>query len=309
MKQDQIRNIVVVIAVALSGLIGIQIYWISNAIELEKDRISRGASEALGEVVDKLERHEMLTKIRSHQEAQYLFIEGEEGPSFPPDDSLVEYVVKKNIERKEDLIEMRIEEERGEQRSEKTITYSLEDLPYNTDFEDELSLQMITADSIELELTHANEEINRDLGQLRERLKTKKAFLGDIVKSLIEVNINQPINERIDPDIVDSLLRISLQKRGLSLSYEMGVFDQEGEMVFGSEDHEDPLRASVSNARLFPNDVIQVPFFLRVYFPNQSGYIFNNLWGLLLVSLILLLALIWTSYYSVRTIFYSKAEQ
>ena len=306
MKQDQIRNIVVVIAVALSGLIGIQIYWISNAIELEKDRISRGASEALGEVVDKLERHEMLTKIRSHQEAQYLFIEGEEGPSFPPDDSLVEYVVKKNIERKEDLIEMRIEEERGEQRSEKTITYSLEDLPYNTDFEDELSLQMITADSIELELTHANEEINRDLGQLRERLKTKKAFLGDIVKSLIEVNINQPINERIDPDIVDSLLRISLQKRGLSLSYEMGVFDQEGEMVFGSEDHEDPLRASVSNARLFPNDVIQVPFFLRVYFPNQSGYIFNNLWGLLLVSLILLLALIWTSYYSVRTIFIQK---
>ncbi|NQV52874.1 MAG: HAMP domain-containing histidine kinase [Flavobacteriales bacterium] len=306
MKQDQIRNIVVVIAVALSGLIGIQIYWISNAIELEKDRISRGASEALGEVVDKLERHEMLTKIRSHQEAQYLFVEGEEGPAFPPDDSLVEYVVKKNIERKEDLVEMRIEEERGEQRSEKTITYSLKDLPYNTDFEDELSLQMITADSIELELTHANEEINRDLGQLRERLKTKKAFLGDIVKSLIEVNINQPINERIDPDIVDSLLRISLQKRGLSLAYEMGVFDQEGEMVFGAEDHEDPLRASISNARLFPNDVIQVPFFLRVYFPNQSGYIFNNLWGLLLVSLILLLALIWTSYYSVRTIFIQK---
>lgn len=306
MKQDQLRNIVVVIAVALSGLIGIQIYWIGNAIELEKDRITRGASAALSEVVEMLERHEMLTKIRSHQEAQYLFVEGEDGPAFPPDDSLVEYVVRKNIERKEDLLEMHTEEERGDQRSEKTITYSLDDLPFNTDFEDELRLQMITADSINLKLEHASDEVNRDLGQLRERLKTKKAFLGDIVKSLIEVNINQPINERIDPDVVDSLLRLSLQKRGLNLYYEMGVFDQEGEMVFGSDEHEESLRASVSNARLFPNDVIQVPFFLRLYFPNESGYIFNNLWGLLLVSLVLLLALIWTSFYSVKTIFLQK---
>lgn len=308
MKQDQLRNIVVVIAVALAGLIGIQIYWITNAIELEKDRISRGASEALAEVVEQLERYETLTKIRSHQEAKYLFIEedGVTEPVFPPEDSLIEYVIKKNIEREEDMVAMRIEEERGDQRSEKTITYSVDDLPLTTDFEDELRLEMITADSIQLELEHQAAELNKDAQSLRERLQTKKAFLGDIVKSLIEVNINEPIDERIDPRIVDSLLQICLEKRGLKLYYEVGIFDQEGGMVFGSDEHEKPLRASTSTARLFPNDVIQVPYFLRVYFPNQGGYIFQNIWMLLLVSLTLLIALIWTSYYSIRTIFHQK---
>ena len=306
MKQDQLRNIVIVIAVALIGLIGIQIFWISNAIDLEKDRIRRGASEALAEVVDLIERHETLTKIRSHQEAQYLFVEGEDGQSFPPDDSLMEFVVKRNIERKEDVVEMKVEEEHGGQRSEKTVTYSVDDLPFNTDLEDELRLEMFTADSIQLELEHRVDDVNRDLDQLRERLKSKKTFLGDIVRSLIEVNINQPIDERVDPRIVDSLLHLALEKRGLSLKYTMGVFDQEGEMVFGPEEFETSLRASTSSARLFPNDVIQVPYFIKLHFPNQGGYIFNSLWVLLLVSLILLIALVWTSYYSVRTIFYQK---
>jgi two-component system phosphate regulon sensor histidine kinase PhoR len=306
MKQDQLRNIVIVIAVALLGLVGIQIYWITNAVTLEKDRISRGASEALAEVIDLLEHHEMLTKIRSHQEAKYLFIEDDPNGVFPPDDSLVQYALKKNIERLEDRVEVRVHEESGEMMAEKTITYPLDDLPMHVDLEDELKLEMFSADSINLELDHGNELLNKDLDQLRERLKSKKAFLGDIVKSLIEVNLNQPIDERIDPRIVDSLVQLSLQKRGLELNYELGVFDQEGNMVFGDEQSEADLRASRVTARLFPHDVIQVPFFIRVSFPNQGRYILHNLWVLLLVSLILLLALIYASYYSVKTIFLQK---
>lgn len=308
MNHQQLRNIVIVIAIALSGLIGIQIYWITNAIELERDRISRGASEALNEVVDLIERHEMLTKIRSHQEAKYLFIQEDSGgeSSFPPDDSLVQYAMTRNIERVGDKVTVKVEEENGDQKAQKTITYSVNDLPFTRNFEDELSLRMITADSIELELDHPQDPLNRDIQRLRERVNTKKAFLGDIVKSLIEVDVNQPIDERVDPRIVDSLLQICLNKHGLSLEYEIGVFDQGGEMVFGHDEFENKLRESISSARLFPNDVIQVPYSLRLYFPNESGYILNNLWALLAVSLVLVIALIYTSYNSIRTIFLQK---
>lgn len=308
MNHQQLRNIVIVIALALSGLIGIQIYWITNAIDLERDRISRGASEALNDVIDLVERHEMLTKIKSHQEAKYLFIEEENSDetAFPPDDSLVQYVMSRNIERVGDKVTVKVEEENGDQKAQKTITYSVNDLPFAKNFEDELSLRMITADSIDLELQHATDPLNEDVQSLRERVNTKKAFLGDIVKSLIEVDVNQPIDERIDPLIVDSLLKIALKRHGLTLHYEMGVFDQSGEMVFGADEHENKLRESTSSARLFPNDVIQIPYFLKLYFPNESGYILNSLWALLAVSLVLVIALIWTSYNSIRTIFLQK---
>ena len=308
MNHQQLRNIVIVIALALAGLIGIQIYWITNAIDLERDRISRGASEALNDVVDLVERHEMLTKIKSHQEAKYLFIEDENSDetSFPPDDSLVQYVMSRNIDRVGDKVTVRVEEENGDQKAQKTITYSVNDLPFAKNFDDELSLRMITADSIDLEREHKMDPLNTDVQSLRERVNTKKAFLGDIVQSLIEVDVNQPIDERVDPLIVDSLLKMALKRHGLSLHYEMGVFDQSGEMVFGHDEHENKLRESTSSARLFPNDVIQVPYFLKIYFPNESGYILNSLWALLAVSLILVMALIWTSYNSIRTILLQK---
>jgi two-component system phosphate regulon sensor histidine kinase PhoR len=97
-----------------------------------------------------------------------------------------------------------------------------------------------------------------------------------------------------------------LKKHGLELTYLLGVFDQGGKMVLGSEDHEDQLRVSVSNAKLFPNDVIQLPYYLRIYFPNEYGYIFQSIWMMLLVSVILMIVLIWTSYSSVKTIFTQK---
>lgn len=308
MNRTQLRGFVIVIATALVGLIGIQIYWINNAFVLEGDRIDRAATEALNEVVELLERHETLTKIRTHQQAKYLFLEqeGEQPTAFPPDDSLVQYVVKKNIERVGDKIELKVEQESGDRKEEKQFTHSVGDLPYSSDFEQDLELRLMTADSIELELQPDGDPFAKDLSQIRERVEYKKAFLGDIVKSLIEVDLDQPIDERIDPRILDSLMQITLKKHGLELTYQLGVFDQAGKMVLGSEEHVNQLRASVSSAKLFPNDIIQLPYYVRIYFPNEYGYIFQSVWILLLVSGLLLVALVWTSYSSVRTIFDQK---
>ncbi len=304
MKSFQLRNIIIAIAVALVGLVAIQIYWINNAVSLEKERIERGATEALNDLISMLERHETLTKIRSHQEAKYLFIEedDEAGDNFPPDDSLVEFVVKKNIQRTDDRVEMKVESEGNGQREEQTITYSVQDLPFGTNFDEELKMHMTTADSIRLEFERESEALNQDMAALRERLKTKKAFLGDIVQSLIEVNLDQPIDQRIDPKVVDSLLLICLANHRLNLEYEFGVFDDQGELVFGNERHEGKLRASKVRAQLFPSDIIQLPYYLQVYFPNQGSYIFNSLLSLLLLSLLLIVTLIWTSFFSIRTI-------
>lgn len=309
MKAFHLRLIVVVICLALIGLVGIQMYWILNAFSLERDKITHSAGEALNEVVDLIERHETLTKIRSHQEAKYLFFQDADSVDelqFPPDDSLVEYVVNKNVQRVDDKIELHIVEEQGDQKSEKLITHSVEDLPFTSDLEEELRMRIKKEDSLQTELYSSADPLDQDIDQLRERLKTKKAFLGDIVKSLIEVNLNQPIDERIDPRIVDSLISISLHKHGLNLPFEMAVFDDQGTMVFGNDELSEELSFSAMNARLFPNDVVQLPYFLHIYFPHLDRYIFTNIWSLLAISLLFILAVIGTFYYILRTVVQQK---
>jgi two-component system phosphate regulon sensor histidine kinase PhoR len=307
MQTNQLRAIVLMICLALLGLIAIQIYWIDNAFDLEKDRIKRGGNEALNEVVQLLERHETLTKLKTHQEAKYLFFQ-EEGDEdvFPPDDSLIQYVVSKNIERVGDKIELRVVEEKGDQRSEQIITHSANDLPFTDALEENMQLKLLTGDSLEQEMMMSSDPLDPNISGIRKRMNTKKAFLGDIVKSLIEVNLDQPIDERVDPKIVDSLLQICLHKHGLDLPYQMGVYDDGNEFVFGTESTSEKLNTSTMSARLFPNDIVQLPFFINVYFPNQNRHILGNIWLLLLISLLFLIAIGWTSYYTVTTIVQQK---
>ncbi|MEZ4720374.1 MAG: HAMP domain-containing sensor histidine kinase [Flavobacteriales bacterium] len=309
MKALHLKLVVTVVSLAMIGLITIQIYWIMNAFDQERNKIEHSASEALNEVVELIERHETLTKLRTHQEAKYLFFQDSskiDETSFPPDDSLVEYVINKNVQRTGDKVEMHIIEEKSGQKSEKLITHSVADLPFTSDLEEEVKLRVAKADTIDLELAWNADPLASDVRGIRDRVKNKKAYLGDIVKSLIEVNINEPIDERVDPRIVDSLLQIAFHKHGLHLAFEMAVFDQGRTMVFGNEEFESPLESSPMTARLFPNDVVQLPYYLHIYFPNLDQYIFKNIWLLLAVSLLFILAVSATIYYILKTVVQQK---
>lgn len=309
MKALHLKLVVATVSIAMIGLIAIQIYWIHNEFSLERDKINHSAGEALSEVAELLERHETLTKLRSHQEARYLFFQDPDSTGaidFPPDDSLVEYVVSKKVERKGDQIEMQLVEEGRDQKSEKLITHSVQDLPFQSNLEEEVKLRVAVADSFELDMSAGGDPLAPSEIDIRERVKTKKAFLGDIVKSLIEIDLNQPIDERIDPSIVDSLVKISLTKHGLQIPFEMGVFDGKRNLIFGDNDRIVELQESEIRVQLFPNDVIQLPYFIHVYFPNLQGYIFNNIWLLLAISLVFVIAVIGIIYYILRTVIQQK---
>ena len=309
MKALHLKLVVATVSIAMIGLIAIQIYWIHNEFSLERDKINHSAGEALSEVAELLERHETLTKLRSHQEARYLFFQDPDSTGaidFPPDDSLVEYVVSKKVERKGDQIEMQLVEEGRDQKSEKLITHSVQDLPFQSNLEEEVKLRVAVADSFELDMSVGGDPLAPSEIDIRERVKTKKAFLGDIVKSLIEIDLNQPIDERIDPSIVDSLVKISLTKHGLQIPFEMGVFDGKRNLIFGDNDRIVELQESEIRVQLFPNDVIQLPYFIHVYFPNLQGYIFNNIWLLLAISLVFVIAVIGIIYYILRTVIQQK---
>ena len=66
MSRQRIRWIVALMAIGLLGLVGLQLYWISSALRLQKEQFAYKVTDALQEVVRTLERQEIvyLTKQR-----------------------------------------------------------------------------------------------------------------------------------------------------------------------------------------------------------------------------------------------------
>ncbi|NID11679.1 sensor histidine kinase [Fibrivirga algicola] len=70
MSTKQIRWIVLSMAVGLLGLVGFQLYWISNALHLQKEQFDYKVTDALQEVVRSLERQEIQYQARHRLAAQ-----------------------------------------------------------------------------------------------------------------------------------------------------------------------------------------------------------------------------------------------
>ncbi|GAB3640697.1 sensor histidine kinase [Spirosoma arcticum] len=91
MSKQRIRWIVALMAVGLLGLVGLQLYWIGSALQLQKEQFAYKVTDALQEVVRTLERQEIvyLTKQRiqaREQQDRLMAIAKKEVKPTPPRD-------------------------------------------------------------------------------------------------------------------------------------------------------------------------------------------------------------------------------
>ena len=64
MVRQNLTLITIIVSLALIALVGIQLFWIKNAVQLKKDEFRRDVYEALVNVVDKLEKLTNAAKIK-----------------------------------------------------------------------------------------------------------------------------------------------------------------------------------------------------------------------------------------------------
>lgn len=289
------------ISLALTGLIGIQLYWVINAINLKEYQFEKDVNAALHRVVDRLEKGEALEKLQSHQAGRFLFFENDsvKGSWENLPDTAFEYFAMKDVQKRGDKIEISITEEQGGKRITKTISKDLAmgDTITNEDLYDPgLKLAPDTATG-----RQAVESA------MKSRLANKSAFVGDIVKSLIQVNLFEKMEERINKEMLDSLLAEELKNAAITAEYDFGVFSGNENLMFSrGEESIDKLRASELQVRLFPNDIIESAHSLRIYFPHRKTYLLKAMWVMLLISILLIAAIIFTFSYTVTAIIRQK---
>ena len=137
----------------------------------------------------------------------------------------------------------------------------------------------------------------------------RDSLITDVVRGLFSTRFYGSITERVDPGLLDSLMRDELKRRGISERYDHGIFGEDGapamtDLVEAADSA--ALRNSPHSTRLFRNDLVGEAYWLRVHLPDQQRHVLRSMWPLLAASALFILLIIAAFVYTLRTIWLQK---
>ena len=311
MKNQIIKILVVVISFALIGLIGIQLYWVNNAVALKEDEFQKKVNTALFDVVNKLERRELVERVKTSQ------------------------LGKNWMQTQRQRIRKRLKQLRKQERSTyDTITTSQNGIQFEViqstggdsatsfvrrqttksgpeGFSSSIRMDISMTESNNIFEDRGQEEfiyLEEDSDEVMNKVVQKTVLIDDIMYDLFELGFNKPMDKRIPPPLLDSIISQELKERLINADFRSGIYNVLGYRLnsFSDEEDDDELRASIFKIKLFPNDFIGDPHYLSIFFPNQKSYILKNMSSMLILSMVFLLLIVGTFTYTINTIIKQK---
>ncbi len=154
-------------------------------------------------------------------------------------------------------------------------------------------------------LTSLSSGKDEDIKEALEKKQNKAELVRDVFKDFIRGNRN--IYERLNQQMLDTLLRKEFQNNGVDIPFEYGVKNN-GNMIFTSYalNLNPQLTSRAYHVRLFPNDALQQDQFLYVYFPKKESFILGDMWTVFGSSFLLILMIGGIFYSSVTTMLNQK---
>lgn len=323
--------IVGVMSAALLGLIALQLILLDNAIELKKRAFQQNVFAALSSIVQKLETQETVAKVvdfiitaPTGKDSAFVRLQTTSVDSVIKADSL--YYIKrfqwhgnrKDIDSVTTALPMNM--------SPRVRALALDSLgrhvpaPFTKRLPDpshgKLLLDSLTSEE-EFSYSYTGDSIKvalRATGRKGDRIvsdnKNEYARRGMIIKIFDELIDDHPlpIEARVPPAFLDSVIAATLKENSVDLPYSYGVLPEKVDSTFLSQTKltDAHLVNSEFKSRLFPNDVFYRHYNLALYFPDQQIYILKQSAALLTSSLILLVVIVGCYAYTVRTVFKQK---
>jgi len=291
-------------SLALVGIIAIQVYWVNNAINLGKDRFAQSVNEALNNVVYRLEKHAAAAQIKKKFNFRKQGIR-----FFSTSDSLKNYghFVSDSLDDKQSFsawknkMNVQVLEEYAadsngvivKKTRQKNYSCDTSSKNFNNCVELEGPTSIHTFDSL---------KFNNNW------LSHKNNMVKDIFDELISINIYNGQNPKVDTLLLDSIIRFELLQKGIYAHFIFNVYPSKNipDNFTSLSNSEQSLITSPYKINLSPDNVFIQPQFLSVFFPKENSYLLHSMWWLLVVCILFMLALIFSFYYTISTIFKQK---
>jgi two-component system phosphate regulon sensor histidine kinase PhoR len=141
------------------------------------------------------------------------------------------------------------------------------------------------------------------------QIMKKANHLNELMVKMFTSNFFDDISLRLHPGFLDSLLCKNLMSRDIDTLFTYNVVNKENEPVefMTSSSHLDPtLSNSDYSALLFPSDIVSGDYQLIISFPQERLYVWKNMSGTVIGSLLLVLIVVFAFFFAVSTIYKQK---
>lgn len=309
--------IISISAVALIGLTAIQFFWISQSVISRQEIFSRNVEEVLSSTVYHIEKFEIAEKLES------TIKDYESGSElFAMVDSINRVFIKELQYLSGDTVVPDSVVEQMIQSIRQEISTSTYGRGINT--EDSVFYNIIKeyVDSVNTPIVLENDSLSPEIiaeqerfdsiRQLKidsirnefDRLVKRTIIVSEVFQNIFNFSHYQSVEERINEEFLNQHLKKGLENKGIDLEFEYGVLvaDRDEVVLQKTGKYELKLREEAYSNLMYPSDPFMGSEYLLIYFPNQKQYVIQQMWGTLLVSIILFVAIIYSFVYIVASI-------
>lgn len=248
MQKRWTRGPLIAIAIALAGLLLVQVKWMRDTARLREELFELGVQNALFTVSERLEREEKLRDLAQHELGRELL----------------------------PLAQQAMDPGAGRTGPPPTTAQGSELPP----------------------------DLLAPLGR-----QDQEVLIADMVRNLLGRGGSRSVRERIDPILLDSLLRSELASLAPWEGVAYGVYSSGGTLLLlptGPGVDTSGLAASPFRERLFRNDLLGDPAFLHVVMPGRSSSVLEGLLPLLITSVVFILVIVLAFLLAIRIILRQK---
>ncbi len=306
MSKYNLHIIAACMAVALVGLISFQFYWINNAISLGKERFRQEALEAMNAVAMQLERNEVRDVAVNNFKSKFSFT----GLVDVNEDS-VEYIEssfeKKVLPRSFIILDEGDEQPEVRLHFETDMANNIIGVEVKNELEGRMREQediLVYGDSlrvVEMKIAELNQQ-NRKITENIKKVVRKSEMVNTVLYELLMHE--KALGERVPMEALRGLLDAEFANRGIDLNYEYAIADAEGRVSMRLASYNEDLFQdnATYEVNLFPNDILDTSAKLKVYFYDQQGFLFRQIWVSLFASVLLIATILFCFVFSLQTI-------
>ena len=309
--------VAVFMALALVGLVIMQVNWIRHDLEIREERFAQQVSEALSKAVGKLETRESVRIISKNipwafedSVVHYFedFPEPAEPPEFPepPEEiTLDSAFLNENMNISfQDSVESNISiVSRSGKGEEKVIVSVNSDKKHAAKAFAEM--QKTRQEAVN---TYKKQKVQAQIDMEKARIQMKK--ISKVMSKMAVEYERKDIQllERINPELIDSLVGFEFKNIGITLPYSISLLGGQKDSVIWKREipQADSHALNEYKTNLFPGDIVNRKDVVKVGFPQTLGFFLSSIWLMLVSSALFTLAIVCLFSYTLYIILRQK---
>ncbi|MBN1199902.1 MAG: HAMP domain-containing histidine kinase [Bacteroidales bacterium] len=141
-----------------------------------------------------------------------------------------------------------------------------------------------------------------------ERLEKRRAAEINPFPGMLNFTKHLDFSLFITPYELDSLISLELNLRGIDTRFLFGIYQPEYDLFVmeKSTDYRKQMIQIGYAYPLFSADMFTTPEYLLIYFPYERQFLLTELWGMLLISIVLIVVIIYTFSYTITILVRQK---